>query len=313
MFYQTKRLYSFQPIIIYCHLIENSSVQSDHKVPATNHLSIKHSLALSFSFHSEEKRYLCFQLSISMAFFYLLSIISCWLLCVRANLLFKTIDPELRTIARNNSCSPNILRTISPLDRVSCALECGFNTRCRAFIHSQPNRCELLSSPWQAPAKVAGQTLMMLPLQDPTSMTWRFEDSEYILTKEKRSFSEMKSVCAAKGMHLWYPDSTAELRFIEREVLCNLPKEYYFEPDWFGYRKTVIFNVWFGVIDRPNNNCLLADERTKCPVKIFHKDEPSGDNDECIGYWWRDGSFSWDDFLCGDNHHHRVALCEKDL
>ena len=105
-------------------------------------------------------------------------------------------------------------------------------------------------------------------------------------------------------MHLWYPNSEEEMRFVEQEILCQLPKEY------VRGAGIIEFILWIGVIDKPNGNCLLADEVTKCPVTNYYPGEPSYEYEPCTLYWYGNGTISWNDVRCELSYY---GLCEKEL
>lgn len=198
------------------------------------------------------------------------------------------------------------LKSIPTKNRLRCARTCSLDPQCRAILYSEPSQCTLLSSPWKWPA--AGQTLMIARLQHPSMMTWHYKGSEYIVTKEKGDFLQIKAACAARGMHLWYPDSREEVLFVEKEILCYLWGDYIRIPSWD--HKMLVYDVWIGVIDRPNGVCYFADERTICPVKNYLPKEPSTNDEECTTYWWSEGKHGWIDTKC-KNDIDFYGLCEK--
>ena len=148
---------------------------------------------------------------------------------------------------------------------------------------------------------------MMRRLEHLSTKTWRFMGSHYMVTTTKGNFNQMKTACAARGMHLWYPNSQEEMRFVENEILCQLPKNYIGIPGWSD-GKIVEYGIWIGVINRPNGNCLLADGVTKCPVENYKYGYPREGNKKCTLFWWREGSFHWGDVFCRYSFY---GLCEK--
>lgn len=228
----------------------------------------------------------------------------------KANVIFESVVQLTGTLkaAKQHFCAAETLQTISPLDRASCALSCGLDTRCKAFLHTEIDRCELLSTPWRSAPIKEGQTLMMRHLRHQSGGKWRFKDSEYIMTEQRVNFTQVKVACASRGMHLWYPKSQEEMRFVEREILCYLPKEY-LDVNRVAVG-TIRYNLWIGVIDRPLGNCLFADEVTKCSVEKYLPGKPDKADQECVFYWWKNGVFGWNDVYC---YQKAAGLCEKTL
>lgn len=153
---------------------------------------------------------------------------------------------------------------------------------------------------------------MMKRLDHPSKTTWRFNGSEYTFTSGKGNFNQGKVACSALGMHLWYPNSQEELQFFETRVLCDLcymSKDYYFVDD-YGIN-TIAHNFWMGIIDRPNGNCLLADEVTRCSVKNYLPGQPNLGYQECPTYYWKNGAFGWDDSAC--SYAGSYGFCEKEI
>lgn len=232
-----------------------------------------------------------------------------FLLITTTGVVFDNIIqlPGVLHSAKVTSCTAQKLQTISPLDRASCALACGLAPLCHAFLHSEPDQCELLSSPWSSTPTEEGQTLMRRRLEKSTKMTWRFKGSQYIVTMEKGNFTQTKTACAARGMHLWYPSSQEEIRFVEKDILCNLDNDLQLVPTWDS--NAIIFKILFGVIDRPNGNCLLSDGVTKCSVDNYFDSQPNKESQECTAYWWREERFGWDDINCAP-FFNASGLCE---
>lgn len=150
----------------------------------------------------------------------------------------------------------------------------------------------------------------MMLFEHPSQKTWRYSGSEYIVTKEKGNFTQMTAACAALGMHLWYPNSNEEMRFVEREIYCYLSEEYYKIPSWGN--NLVTYDIWIGVNDRPNGNCLLADGVTRCPVENYFPGEPSTAAEDCTVIWYIYGKFSWADTR-SVNSRDFYSLCEKEV
>ena len=105
-------------------------------------------------------------------------------------------------------------------------------------------------------------------------------------------------------MYVWLPDSQEEIAFVEEKIIRNLTKLLFAEK---GYSH----NVWVGIVDKPNGNCLLQDLITKCPVTNYLDGEPNdwkGRVQECVCYkQTRFLGRAWDDVLCTKEFH---ALCE---
>lgn len=209
---------------------------------------------------------------------------------------------------RLGTCPAKTLENVTSRSPVMCAAACNLHTNCHAFSYSKPNACELLSTPWRNPPTDKDQKLMMRQTESPKTRTWRFNGSEYKVTEKKGSFDESKSECASRGMHLWYPNSQNEIDFVEQEIVCQLPKEFMHMPGWSD-GKSFEANLWFGVIDKPNGNCLLADDATKCPVKKYHKGYPRKESFTCHLILWRNDTFAWIDTSC---NYQKFGICEKD-
>lgn len=196
-------------------------------------------------------------------YFPMLSLIFALLLTSRANVIFENVSElsGLVNASKLTSCLAQTRQTISSPDPLACARACSLRQHsCRAFQHSEPDRCELLSSPWRPMPTGEGQTLMTRRLLHPSRMTWFFNGSQYIVTEERGNFTEMKAACTKQGMHLWYPNSRPEMLFVQREILCYLPKGYFAvqNSDRIGYL------MWLGVIIDQNGKCVLADNITSC-------------------------------------------------
>lgn len=130
----------------------------------------------------------------------------------------------------------------------------------------------------------------------PKELTWDFQGSRFLLTKENGTFEEMQAVCASFGMYIWLPNSHEKLSFVEQEILRKLSPPY----------KT--FNVWIGVHDKPNGNCRFPDKVTKCPITKYYGEQPKFEREECVHYHNVSGELKWNDVICGLPY---FALCES--
>ena len=145
---------------------------------------------------------------------------------------------------------------------------------------------------------------MIKSLQTRGGLTWRFKGSTYTVTPEKGSFNETREACARYGMYLWTPDSQEEAEFVYQTILNNLNSSYY-HITTDGNR--VYKYLYIGVIDRPNDNCLLVDFETPCPIKNYGPGEPSQGHEECTTMLKKKGTFMWNDIPCNKQ---RYGLCE---
>ena len=93
-------------------------------------------------------------------------------------------------------------------------------------------------------------------------------------------------------MYIWIPNTQEEMTFVEQEIISKQSEQ-----------------VWIGVVDKPNGNCLLSDYKTKCPfTKYAHfHGEPSGEVEECTRYKNPNKSLYWWDIYCSESH---LAVCE---
>lgn len=269
---------------------------------------------LPFSFKSFERfvpsyvRSMCFH---SFSFFLRLLVLLLGLLVTNlTSILYEPLNPDLVNSAKLDMCASETLKNFTSRGRIECAAACAHDPACGALLFTEPNQCALLSTPWRSAATTSLQSLMMRREAHPSKRAWLYGGSQYVLTNHTGFYNDIKTTCAAKGMHLWHPNSKAEMQFVEREIFCNLPKESFWFVGFDNGEEVVTFNIWLGVIDSPNGNCLLSDGVTKCPVENYYPGQPNSEYQECTKYWWRNGLTAWDDSNCQRLRH---GLCEKEV
>lgn len=218
---------------------------------------------------------------------YLPMLLSIILSPVSANVVFDITDPDFFRFGETvlNSCGSVTLSTAASLDPLNCAHECSSEERCHAFLWSEGDHmCSHISTPCKP---TSSEVVQMVRRQEhPTSLTWYFKGSKYILTKKESNFAMMHHECAQYGMYLWAPETREEMRFVEQNILSQLSSDY----------KTTIkgeveYNIWIGVIIR-DEVCFLSDLNTKCPIRKAFKDNVRVIQD-CVQFVETEGHFQW--------------------
>lgn len=216
----------------------------------------------------------------------------------QSSVIFERVDPDVIRFGGLTTCSSLTIQTVP--SALSCARACFLHSRCRTFLYDKAlSQCSLLERPCNMP--VADDSLRIMTRRQ--LETWRFESSRYFVTSTKGTFSEMQVECARHGMYMWIPNSQGEMDFI-----TNSAKGL---STTFKYVETtkIYYDIWIGVLDKPNGNCLLLDMTTPCPIKKYAPGEPNRNNEECNQFFERvaTSAFEWDDTSCSKQFY---AVCE---
>ena len=92
-------------------------------------------------------------------------------------------------------------------------------------------------------------------------------------------------------MYIWIPNTQEEMTFVEQEIISKQSED-----------------VWIGVVDKPNGNCLFSDYKTKCPFTKYGAKGANSEDQECTRYNKKEGT-GWyrGDKQCSKSY---PALCE---
>lgn len=216
---------------------------------------------------------------------------------VRACVEFLRVDPRLFRFGSPKACDAVTVGIQPHPFALGCAHACSADDRCFAFLHDEgAQRCRLLSAACKASTLEESLTVMVRLRDSPTGMAWRFHRSKFIIgSTVQDSFVRGQEACARYGMYMWLPDSVEKWEFFKQKINGSVTAPY------------SATDLWIGVVDRPNDNCLLSDWKTKCPVKKYLTGEPNYQNQECTKVKTRNGEIGFYDMLCSDKIH---PLCE---
>lgn len=176
---------------------------------------------------------------------------------------FERVDRRLVAFATLPACSSVTLRAFPTHAKERCAVDCSQHPSCKAFL-ATPGLCMLMSDLCRAASVEATQQIMMRPSPQLRRLYPTHRRSMYRLTDSKGSYDHVRAMCEQYGMRLWVPDDLEELNAVETSLgLDNATADRVFFGRLFHVNWRVL-NVFIGVRDIPQGNCITIDNTT-CP------------------------------------------------